>query len=376
MAIIYNEENESIGEFLDRVHDEITFAWKLEERAAADQVKAQRLSWYLRAIKLKAQGLNVTNMVGAELDAQFGELALQVFAMQKQGGSGVRSAKKLFGRSHSSTKVTAQGADDIFEEELYYTLKAIENMAVKENVTIPVGAALAGKNPMNIANYISADKEVANVIDHYKHNIAKKLEETTTTGDEPYDRPKTRAGKTDLKGLSAEVDISASIKPEWQEFFELLSDATFSLKNYAGGKWVGKEWIQEVRQIGLGNTDIYKAYAGVLSTLGADSDTINKTFTKSYYAFINGYDTSRISLRLYQIRFVYELVGAGLIDVSTQEAEHVRYLIWNDPGSNIISVVSTAWLMLQEFKRTENKGVDNPFGKVSVSQGVFPYGKN
>ena len=50
-----------------------------------------------------------------------------------------------------------------------------------------------------------------------------------------------------MKGLSAEVDISASIKPEWQEFFELLSDATFSLKSYAGGKWVGKEWIQEVR---------------------------------------------------------------------------------------------------------------------------------
>ena len=29
MAIIYNEENESIGEFLDRVHDEITFATSL-----------------------------------------------------------------------------------------------------------------------------------------------------------------------------------------------------------------------------------------------------------------------------------------------------------------------------------------------------------
>lgn len=371
MAVIYSREGQDIGSFLDEVHDQIMFVWKLEERAMVERKNAEELAMYLRALKLRADGVNVSNMVGEELDRQFGELALEIFSLQKQAGSGVRSASQLFRRQHG-TKTAVSGADDIFEEELYLTLKAIESKAAKKSVTIPVGASLAGRSSMNIKDYISADEEVVYVMSQYQKNIAKSIEGKTDVSNAPYNRPVARAGKTDVKGLNSEVNVSADIKPEWQRFFELLQGATFSLKNYAGGKWVDHKWISEIRDIGLGNSDIYKAYAGVLSTLGASNETINHSFVDAYYAsFLNQYDTSKISLRLYQIRFAYELVGAGLIDASTGEAEYVKYLIWNDPGSNTITVASTAELMLEQFKRDDNAGPDNPFGTVRLSQSAL-----
>ena len=166
MAIIYNREGQDIGSFLDEVHDKIMFVWKLKERAKAERKNAEELAMYLRALKLRADGVNVSNMVGEELDRQFGELALEIFSLQKQAGSKVRSAAQLFRRAHS-TKTSVSGADDIFEEEMYFTLKAIEEKAAKKNVTIPVGASLTGRSSMNIKDYISADEEVSYVMNQY-----------------------------------------------------------------------------------------------------------------------------------------------------------------------------------------------------------------
>jgi hypothetical protein len=38
--LYYNREQESIGTFLDRVHNAISIRWQLEEEALAEQAKA------------------------------------------------------------------------------------------------------------------------------------------------------------------------------------------------------------------------------------------------------------------------------------------------------------------------------------------------
>jgi hypothetical protein len=89
-------------------------------------------------------------------------------------------------------------ADDIFEEELYFTLKAVEQMAVNNGVTIPMGGALTGASTANISELISADKNAANVMDHYVKNIAKRSSEQSEPIRSPYTRPVARAGKVDV----------------------------------------------------------------------------------------------------------------------------------------------------------------------------------
>ena len=364
--LYYNADGINVDTFLSLVHLEIKSRWMIEEAAAQQQAEANELTYYFKQLKM-ARVPN--NPVEAELNDQWAELAHQIFLLQKQGHSGLKSSARLFRRGHKDTKAALKGADDIFEEELYYTIQALEKVGAKDGVTIASGVKLTGQTALNVPAI--GDQYVKEVIEDYSKRVSKALVDETDDATAPYYKPTARAGKTDVTGTSVEVNITTDIKPEWQRFFQLLQGATFSAKNYQSGH-IGKdnEWIATTHPyIQLGKTDIYKAFAGVMSVLGADNAEINARFAQSYWAY-QRYKNESVAKHMYHIRFIYELTGAGLQDAFGGK-EGVKFLIYNDPNSDIITVTSTAWLIKEMFDGREGMLGRNPFGAIRLHQRVI-----
>lgn len=364
--LYYNADGMDVNDFLTLVHQEIKAQWMLEEYAAQQQGEADELTFYFKQLKMAKVS---NNPVEEELNNQWAELAHEIFLMQRQAHPGLKSSAKLFRRGHNAVKAVVEGADDIFEEELYFTIKALESVGAKEGRSITSGAGLTGQKAMNIS--VIGDEYVKEVMEDFSKRASKATIDDIDAATAPYYKPVARSGKTDVTGTNIEVNITTDIKPEWQRFFYLLQGATFSAKNYSSGHInEAGEWIATTHPwIKLGQTDIYKSFAGVLDTLGYSDQEINARFAQSYWSYQRN-KTENIATHMYHIRFIYELTGAGLKD-AFGNPDSVKYLIYNDPNSDMISVTSTAWLIKQMFDGVGGILGKNPFGAIRLHQKVI-----
>lgn len=164
---------------------------------------------------------------------------------------------------------------------------------------------------------------------------------------------------------------------EWTEtdkltrLLALLGSFNFSLKNYSS---LGTMWDS----IHIGNTNTFKAYAGVLGALGYSNDQIYNSFYRAVNCFqsvsINSsHQNHNASLHMGHIQSIYELIGMGLyyVDGSGLEvADNVDFLIINDYSSSKITVLSTdalAQSVLNEFNTKMNIGKRNYFGGGAIT---------
>lgn len=150
-------------------------------------------------------------------------------------------------------------------------------------------------------------------------------------------------GKVDVKGY--QINIKANPTAAMLGIYNLLSQATFSAKNYDSMTWdekceVFKEQIGHT-SIKLGDSNLYRALYGSLSSLNYDDETINSAI----FAGMNLIEDNNyvVSTHFYHLRFIYELIGAG-IQYQGHNYGGARFLIYNDPHGNIY-VKSTAQIV-------------------------------
>lgn len=162
--------------------------------------------------------------------------------------------------------------------------------------------------------------------------------------------------KTDVQGQK--VIINGAPSAELLRIYNLLKDATFTAKNYLdifNNSFYSKS-------LKLGSSNIFRSFYSVLSDLNYPMPTIISALQSSYYTWEK---RPIIALRLNQIKFVYELIGAGQI------AKLPKYLIYNVPNSGQIYVESTAKI-IQDFLMSDRAGYQNPFGSsTKLSKGYF-----
>ena len=169
-------------------------------------------------------------------------------------------------------------------------------------------------------------------------------------------------GKVDVRGYS--VKVVGSPNSYLLEIYDLLKDATFSAKNYTAFYWNNNlkvyQWGGSLR---LGATNFFRCFYGVLSDLGYNHPIIMSAFWSSYYGWER---QPQVALRLNQIRFVYELTGAGLL-----KGGNVKYLIYNNPQTNEIYVQSTAKI-IKDHLTSDLVGYNNPFiGTSAIDKSFF-----
>ena len=268
--------------------------------------------------------------------------------------------KTLFGHGYSQTMAT-----DPFEEELAGVIAAVTNAVSISEEDLGREAFIVGGDLASIANNM-LDNASSKILGELSTGTSQKVQQR---GSSPYTTVTARQGKIDVQGVNVEVNANAN--PYLIKMYELLKDATFSAKNYRG-EYFNKSLMKSVpgsATLHLGSSNAYKAYYGVLSDLGASDSDIKNSFPRAYNSW-KRYNTPEVGRYIYGIRQVYELIGAGLVYEGGKSLGNVKYLVYNEPDSDMIYVRSTAEIIQSFLQEGENP--DNPFSRsVQLSKNFF-----
>lgn len=266
--------------------------------------------------------------------------------------------KLLSGGSNTSLFRTTGGKS--FEQELskvlYSIFNQISNGDLLENVDNNLKKINIGQETSNID--IALENLLSNTVQQALRSMGTKTEKYFQENEQHTKKYYLTniQGKVDVQGY--QVQIKGEPNEYLLEIYNLLKDATFSAKNYTEFYWnYSLKAYQWGGSLKLGSSNFFRCFYGVLSDLGYRHPTIMSAFWSSY----NNWEQNPLTaLRLNQIRFVYELTGAGLL-----KGGNVKYLIYNDPQTDNIYVQSTAKI-IKDHLATDILGYGNPFSGIST----------
>lgn len=316
----------SIEEELDKVHAKMIAKYNMKKAARRDIATAKRMEYYLRIFKALGNQHDdriqpvFQNALEAEAFTQISEQVGQALGIKNYS---------LFRNQHQWYLNSGErwGADDVFEAELTQLLNiALEESSVETADIKDAGASLVGNIPGNISKrYLELLKQ-----------RGQSIVNATSKPSQLIDVPQFRAGKSDVKGYSASFDISANVRPEWQEFITLFKGVSCTLKNYSSKS--------STEVIHLGKTTIEKAILGELSELSYSPKKALHIYDHtidSYLSANRAVNKQEVGGHIQHLRFAYELAGGGLYDAEGNRLDQADFFIYNDPSSNNIWVRST-----------------------------------
>ena len=179
-------------------------------------------------------------------------------------------------------------------------------------------------------------------------------------------------GKIDVDGSNYSVNIKLNPDATLLKYYKLLSQATFSAKNYDSLTWDKKmEMLVETNhtKIKIGDSNIVRSVYGSLNSLGLwDNDTIMSAIYAGYWA-ITKYKRKIVSNHFFHLRYIYELTGAGIIYKGNPNNKEVRFLIYNDPHGNIY-VKSTAEILV-DVLNNKPAFTGNPLKDIYIRKEFF-----
>lgn len=361
---IHAKGHHSITDFTE-VHSRLESKIRMRYEAGSENKKAAEMEKYLRAIKMVTSNVNQTNQNSLEStldDLAYDdliELAQESLNIMNANGRSVSSIKQLFNREHKAFIKKGAVGDDIFEEELYSVLKAVEQKATKLP-DIDLGVSLTGGQTTNTRNFAGLDKTV---IDAYMEELFTELTQnqrwTQKAARTELARLKSVSGKVDLKGYRADIDFEAELDPKWAKMIQAFSGTNFTLKNYTSRS--------QIMEIHLGNTVPFKAFSGALDDLGFSQE-------ESDHIFYHGLNSKNpaVGQHAYHTRLYYELTGVGLYDSDGNPLDSANYIIYNDPFTSDIFVRSTKQILYDLIMRGDTKFTGNPFkGGITLKKTYF-----
>lgn len=342
MYFLNSHKSHKLLSDLNQVHSILNTKYNLEQQAAIDVVRAQKMEQYLRNFKRLGTNENAqqNNIVQMSLEEQ----AMQTIAQEvgKRLGIGQKNSSKgynLFGNEHMWYKdkehLSEWGADDVFEAELAQLLILAGEEAIQEQQDL--GVSIVGGESANISS--TGLSLFPNLVDKIAKKGIKKIQEEgqnitnkTSKKSEVIDNPTFKSGKVDVTGYNANFLIEANIQPQWQDFINTFTGAKFTVKNYASRS--------NTEIIHLGNTNLYKVFYGTLAdSLGFNPEDAAHIFYHTIYS--KSTNTPPEGEHVIHIRFAYELTGDGLYDKDGNRIDAADFFIYNDPSSENIYVRST-----------------------------------
>ncbi len=347
---------------LGRVHQNLIKKMK-SERAAAE---AQELQKILSEIKHTVSQLDKTGNPDPAVKGirkEYVNIINKTCEKLNTRGQRKVTPSALFFRQHS-IKHTNE-SDNIFEEELAALFSAVAESRTKQT--------------SNFNNFLSGTKgaslkSVDDLTDEMKKEcvqIIQEVEQKMLNSAKTKQIQAEKSQKIDVDGFPTTIELTFSKKmPNISRLAELLKDATFSAKSYSSHSY-SKDINRHISslQLGLGETNLYKAITGSLSEVYKTTRHQRDIFYRGMQILAHTKNTPSETIENVQkhfshMRFIYELRGSGLINADGT-LRFAKYIIFNDPASEAIYVKDTASLILEEM---ENPTRGNKlFGKVSIS---------
>lgn len=309
--------------FLDQVHKKMIAKYAFDQQVEQMEKQAEKIETFFNEIKTASVSQKATSTIYENLVKKINNRTL----FEKGGAIG----------------------GTIFEEEVVQVMQAVTELTVQranENFKQSFSRMSTGKVQANVKDIGKLTDFIA---ESYTQEVLAASKEVSKEQGDKHITFSTRSGKVDIQGANlTDIKFEMKIDKEVQEIVNILNTSTFSAKNYSGTK------------IKLGNTDFNKVYFSVLQDLGYDKNMI----LASLDILSANTQTSEVYQRLNEIRYVYELTGAGLAyttDGFFKDNAYVQFLIINKPGGNI-SVRSTAGL-ISDYLNGGLASKVSPFGR-------------
>lgn len=341
---------------LKQVHNFLYMKYNVEKEAQIDIERAKVMEKYLRTFKKLGNKNNIGN---SKVVQTLEDQAMQDIAQEvgKKLKIGQKNGYSLFANAHSwysdKQHLSEWQADDVFEAELAKLLQLAGEEALQKK-GINLGASIIGKNEGNVSQ--EGLKYFSNLPDTIIKKTYKKIHKKgqnffykSSGKSQIITTPTLKAAKTDVTGYNADFLIEADIQPFWKNFIKTFTGAKFTVKNYSS---TSKKEI-----IHLGNTNLYKAFYGTLTSVGIEP----KSSAHVFYHTIHSKTLSKEGgEHVIHIRFAYELTGDGLYDNDSppHKLDAADFFIYNDPSSDNIWVRSTKAMIAEVMNYIGN--VPNP----------------
>lgn len=165
--------------------------------------------------------------------------------------------------------------------------------------------------------------------------------------------------KTDINAGNVQITETWHVSPKTRKAINALYGATFTAKNYNKGT-----------NLHIGDTNAIRAYFSVLDSFGYDYITKASSF-KHGINLLFSKDPSKekrqkiYKTRIYQLRFIYELIGTGLKGSDLQELSNAKFLLYNVSNGEDIYIISTKQIIQTMYHKFEQEDFmfnrSNPF---------------
>lgn len=369
MYTIEQLKTQDFSQILQEIHDKMKD--KINKRK--NDKKAEEIEKFLKEIKktVKILSENKTKKLTIEkgIDQELVNLIQQTLDMRLGKDTDITSTK-LFG--NRSKEIQAFNADDIFEEELSFLIKAATKMK-KINLTseILIGGKSGSTQAMNTQFIKKFQEEIGgSIIDITNDALKEQAKKYNSLKNKQIKKISARAIKSDIAIPKLEITGSLNKGDKIDKFLKLISGESFTLKNYQSYKEDTNTFKTLSRiDIHLGNTNPYKAITGTLSEIYKNVKAQQRIYYRGMI-ILAGKDKNektatpeKVDAHFSHLKFIYELQGTGLIDKKSGKNIKAKYIIWNDPDTERVIVRSTDTIIKMYWQKY-NKNV---FGDFSIS---------
>lgn len=358
--------NLKIGKDLCAVHQDIFNKLKLDKDIAREEREAKQLTQFLMSIKnflytdkklyATEDGYKNAEKVQEYLQNTTAEMLAQEL-LQSVNSNGKNAGKMLFQK---------EGTQHTFEEVFSIIQKLAYEAATGENIDEEIfrgGQTLAGIGGKNNAKgnaYLDLTKIPDNIAKMTLQQLQKYFGKNLKSKEQAFMYFNQVDQKIDNKALKLDIKFKAGLSPYAHHIYDLLLTRNFSLKNYAsaGMNNLNTETLE------IGNTTFFRSIISTLQYSGLSYDDAIKYFYRGVSAIENHNDIETIR-HFNHLKHIYEYTGAGQKvytgDGEWVDLDTVDFIIYNDPSSTFIQVVSVKKVLKEAIEKLndQNKLVRN-----------------
>lgn len=340
-----------VFEYYQDIHERLKI--QLESQAAQREAQnAKELQDFFQQLKFKI------NHGGDINDPIYGAIIDEIFP---KGG---KLSRDKFFRHHGR-----QGGFTFEREVARIILAVTKRVGGEATSKIKIKQAIIG-NATGTTEFEQFTKQIEDeLVDSYTEAVSK---ETAKEIDKKSSRELTSLskvfGKIDVKGFDIGIDVKDQ---HLGKIYNLLKDATFSAKNYSTESWKDPS-IKYNTPITMGSSDWYRSVLGALHYI--DPDSSEEKLKSEIFAVLKndgpGKNISKTTRsHLYHLKAFYEITGAGIIYSNGESYGIAKYLIYNDPSTDNIYVISTRKWVLDQIINGEDP--DKIKKKIAIERAYF-----
>ena len=344
---------------LNKIHQNLYNKMQLEKDVARQEQEAQQLTSFLRSVKMNLY--TNPNFYATDQGYQNAEAIKEYL----RNDTAKTFAEDMLKTINPSLLFKAEGTEHTFEK----VFASMQNMAYNavENVInnneelfrggqtrVGIGGSANDKG----STYINLKDLPDDIARLSLKELQKYFGSNLKSKDQHFIYFNMVDQKVDNQSLSLEIKFKGELSPYAKRIYSLLLTRNFSLKNYykAGIKGLETETLE------IGNTTFFRSLVSMLQYAGLSYEEAIKYFYRGISA-IEYHQDQNVIEHFNHLKTIYEFTGGGQKiytgDGQWIDAKTVDFIVYNDPSSTEIQVISVKRAILDAIETLKSNELAN-----------------